>query len=168
MVYDLPNLGARLQALADATGSVAAFARLCGMPQRTMANYVAGEREPRVSDIVTIASCAGVSVEWLATGEGPMHPDDAAKDSPSAPPTEKIDEGVMGRLNDGISAVYKDLGQAIAPIHLGRLAARLYNEVTAAADKPEEVEGAIKMRLSQLRAELRAAEVDPLKGKRSA
>jgi len=141
------------------------MAELVGLGAASWKRLELEDRAPKGEVLAQLVGM-GFSSDWLLTGNGTMRRD-ALPDAPSAPPTETIDELLMGRLNDGISAVYKGLGQAIPQNNIGRLAARLYNEVTAAADKPEEIEGAIKMRLAMLRAELRAAEIDPLKGKRS-
>jgi len=79
------SLAERLKQLADQAGSVSAFARMCGTPQRTMANYCEGSREPKATDLVMIARAARVNVGWLATGEGPMRPgEDAAPAAPAA------------------------------------------------------------------------------------
>ncbi|KAA0683657.1 hypothetical protein DS843_02790 [Roseomonas genomospecies 6] len=79
-----------------------------------------------------------------------------------------LDEDLMARLVDGITAAYKDAGQGLAPVHLGRMAARLVNEIVAASDGPEDYPGALKMRLAQLRNELRSAASDPASSKRLA
>lgn len=47
-----------------------------GVPYRTIQNYLGGGRRkptmPTLGNLVAIADTAGVSIEWLATGRGPM------------------------------------------------------------------------------------------------
>ena len=71
----IDGIAGRLRDLAEQAGSISALSRSCDMPQSTLSGYVNGAREPRASDLVTIARATGVNIEWLATGEGPMRPD---------------------------------------------------------------------------------------------
>ncbi|MFN4097786.1 MAG: helix-turn-helix domain-containing protein [Sphingomonas sp.] len=59
---------------------VAAFARRCGFGESLLRKYLAGA-EPSAKNLARIADAAGVSLEWLATGRGPMRRE-AAKHSP--------------------------------------------------------------------------------------
>ena len=54
------------------------FARLCGFSESLLRKYLSGESLPGIERIVAIAEAAGVSLEWLATGRGPMRRDDPA------------------------------------------------------------------------------------------
>ncbi|PJG84131.1 MULTISPECIES: helix-turn-helix domain-containing protein [Pasteurellaceae] len=47
------------------------FAKLTGLPYRTMQGYVGGEREPNAEGMAAIAK-AGVNLNWLVSGEGEM------------------------------------------------------------------------------------------------
>ena len=49
--------------------AVAAFARRCGITESLVRKYLSGS-QPSVENLVLLASTAGVSVEWLATGRG--------------------------------------------------------------------------------------------------
>lgn len=55
---------------------VAAFARLCGLPEATLRSYLNG-RKPVFDKLAKIAAAAGVTLDWLATGRGPMRRDAA-------------------------------------------------------------------------------------------
>lgn len=63
---------ARVRELADAAGSVNSLARRTGVPQSALARYLNVDKpsEPTLSNLVRLARATGVSVEWLATGEG--------------------------------------------------------------------------------------------------
>lgn len=52
-------------------------ARKCGIAQKTFSSYLEGT-EPTATKLVQLASGLGVSLLWLATGEGPQFPDQAA------------------------------------------------------------------------------------------
>lgn len=141
----------------------------------TMAKYEQGRNFPdpeflkRVQDL-------GISLDWIITGRGEMYlieakhtePEGAHEGTSMTAPALALDEDLMARLVDGITAAYKEAGQGLAPIHLGRMAARLVNEIVAASDGPEDYPGALKMRLAQLRKELQSAASDPASSKRSA
>lgn len=45
--------------------SVVGFARDCGIPQQTMANYCNGERIPSMEAMTRICSANAVSADWL-------------------------------------------------------------------------------------------------------
>ena len=64
--------GARLAALADQQKSVERFAKDIGVSPSALRKWLKGHAEPRRDTLVALARAAGVSVEWLATGEGPM------------------------------------------------------------------------------------------------
>jgi len=64
-----PGFLERLRAAVDGAGGQRALSQETGIPLRTLASYIAGETEPKVSGLRKIASSAGVSVQWLAEGE---------------------------------------------------------------------------------------------------
>lgn len=51
------------------------MAAISGVPERTLANYLAGKSEPSVLRLAAIAGAVGVSVDWLATGHNEQAPD---------------------------------------------------------------------------------------------
>lgn len=58
----------------EGQGSVKAFARRVGISGTMLQSYLRGESDPSRQRLIDIAVLAGVSVEWLATGNGPMRP----------------------------------------------------------------------------------------------
>ena len=68
----------RLKSLVGEHGSIAALARLCGIGESTLRKWVDGPSEPNRARLVSIARGAGVSLVWLATGEGPRERDPGA------------------------------------------------------------------------------------------
>ena len=79
------TLSARIRRCAQIVGSGNALARKTGIPRSTLETYISGNVEPIARRLVTLARAAGVSVEWLATGEGPSAgiPKDAVSTGPA-------------------------------------------------------------------------------------
>lgn len=61
----------RLQKILDGK-SARSFAFKADIHPATFHNYLKGTREPQRPEMIAIAKTANVSVEWLATGQGPM------------------------------------------------------------------------------------------------
>ena len=103
-------LAARFKRLAETAGSVTALARSCGVPQRTMANYCDGEREPKTTDLVRIAQAVSVRIEWLAAGVEPMRlgePDQVPNTSGSRTLLRHGDFKQEDGVSDDISTGYE-------------------------------------------------------------
>ncbi len=62
-------LSARLQALIGKE-TVSSFARKCGLAESVLRTYLKDGRMPPLDKALAIAAAAGVSVDWLATGNG--------------------------------------------------------------------------------------------------
>ncbi len=164
------SLADRIRICAHLVGSGDELARKAGLARRTLENYLNG-REPQASRLLAIAKAAGVSLDWLVGGDGEMSPPQPAQSSSemvASQPAQPLDEELMGRITDAISRLYKDERVSLAPIDLGRLAARKYGEVVAATDDPAERLAMLKLITVQLRTELHAAAAEPGTGKRSA
>lgn len=74
-----PELPDRLRKAAEELGGVGVAAQRAGIPPRTFGHYLVG-RDMRRAALVAYADATGVSLEWLATGRGPMRPGDAPAD----------------------------------------------------------------------------------------
>ena len=72
----------RLKQAIDAAGWNKAVAARAGVPLSTLNAYLAGRDMP-AGNLVALADACGVTVEWLATGRGPMRPGE----TPPAPAT---------------------------------------------------------------------------------
>ena len=73
MKKDVGGFSARLR-LALGQESVHSFAGRCEIADTAMRKYFSGSM-PGIEKAVLMAQKAGVSLEWLATGKGPMRPD---------------------------------------------------------------------------------------------
>ncbi|MGA1856959.1 helix-turn-helix domain-containing protein [Azospirillum sp. 11R-A] len=132
MNSDHAHIADRLKILADATGGAAALARVCEMPQRTMANYVEGKTEPRASDAVKIAKAAGVRLEWLLAGDGPMRIDEISSTVvrfPAARPKEtsaSLDRHLLEQIISQVEAWLEDNGRVLPPSQKSSVFTELY------------------------------------------
>ncbi|SBW09288.1 hypothetical protein KL86APRO_12560 [uncultured Alphaproteobacteria bacterium] len=125
-----------------------AFAARCpDISRPLLRKYLAGS-EPGLSKVVLLAAALGVSVEWLATGRGPMHP----SGTPSG--ADVIDEELLGRVASRISEVYREENARIQPLQLVQMASRWYGDLIRHF-APEEREAGLKGMVIGLRRELR-------------
>ena len=62
----------RMNVLIDLAGGPAELARKSGLSRRVIDKYKSGESDPSRSRLVALATATGVSLGWLATGNGPM------------------------------------------------------------------------------------------------
>jgi phage repressor protein C with HTH and peptisase S24 domain len=60
----------RLRLIMQQFGSVADLAKAVGVSDNAIYKWVSGRGQPGMSSLVNLARAAGVSVEWLATGQG--------------------------------------------------------------------------------------------------
>jgi|GEM_PF-2231304 len=85
------SFSARMSYCAEKLGSVSALAKKAGISQSGIRRYFTGG-EPSRPHLVAIAAAAGVSVQWLATGEGSMMRKNLSE--------EKVAEPEVGRIKE--------------------------------------------------------------------
>ncbi len=109
--------------------------------------------------VISIAEATGVTIEWLATGRGPMRPGEQTAEGQGVLETSSshVDAELMARLTDGISRVYKDLGSRISPADAVRIAAPEYEKIVTLAAEPAERLIMVKLAVENVRRELQAA-----------
>lgn len=161
----------RLRICADLAGSGDALAQKASIPRRTLETYLAGDADLKVPRMVAIADAAGVSVEWLATGRGPMLREEKRQIGDAYKPVtgtaftptigtavaaEQIDSRLLARVHQGVSEAYKAENVRIYADPLADEVARIYADLVAAYDSPEERLSGLKLALHQLRRSLQA------------
>lgn len=146
-------------------GQHSEVAVLAGIPVRTLSRYINGKSGVPSAKLRKLAEVCGVSTDWLLTGVGDPAPDDFR---PHDAISGALDHELFGRLVDAVFRLYQEERVMLAPIDLGRIASRKYAEITAATANPEERGAMIKLIVTQLRAEIRAAKAAPGTGKASA
>lgn len=67
---NISTLSERIRRCVKFVGNANLLSEKTKIPRRTLENYISGESEPNVSRLTLIAKVSGVSVAWLATGEG--------------------------------------------------------------------------------------------------
>lgn len=71
---DVAGFSERMRDLMAAQKSVNSFAKAAGVTEGAIRNYLRGGVKPSQKVLEAIARTAGVSVNWLATGEGDQTP----------------------------------------------------------------------------------------------
>ncbi|CAK0758939.1 hypothetical protein CCP2SC5_2550001 [Azospirillaceae bacterium] len=120
---------------------------------------------------MAIAKTAGVRLEWLAAGEGPMRPSDESP-APSAkqpPPTltPPLDHTLFGQTYAAVRRLYDEMRVRISDEAFGELVLEIYEEIVTTCDAPDEHKGAIKHAIGQLRKKLISGNGRTDSGKRS-
>ncbi len=67
-----PGIGTRIKAAADRIGTRANAAAAAGVSDDMLYRYIREESPPSFAAMAGLACAAGVSLEWIATGEPPM------------------------------------------------------------------------------------------------
>lgn len=134
-------LAARLKWLMG-SGSVASFARRCGIAESVLRSYLIDHRMPPLDKALAIATAAGVSLDWLATGrtaqsagrgrvadtQGSGNADSC--DGSTPPPLE------AGVLEGILKAVLEAQGARATPAELAARVVDLYQRAMAADPTP--------------------------------
>jgi len=78
------GIGGRITAIADRVGGKKELARSVGLSESQLHRIIAGESQAKIEIIALIARIGGVTIDWLATGKGPMRLEDAPQPAPGA------------------------------------------------------------------------------------
>lgn len=88
------TLGGRIRTCASIVGNGDMLASITGIPRRTLETYLNDEAEPKIGRVALIAKAAGVTIAWLATGEGPMRPTEGGQEKMADQPQTLVPQGV--------------------------------------------------------------------------
>ena len=105
------GLADRIRRAAQIAGSGDALSQKAGIPRSTLETYLTGEAEPKASRLAAIARAAGVSPDWLLTGEGSEFPDTEHRPGVRTTTREREDSysGIRGVAEPGARYVYLPL-----------------------------------------------------------
>ena len=86
------SIAARLRQGIDSLGmkNLKDVAARCGIPYRSMQNYLNGEREPNAEGLTLISTRLGISVDWLLTGTGPRMRGETEQVEAAHPPASTL------------------------------------------------------------------------------
>jgi len=148
-------LGKRVRVLVEAVGTTqAAAAEIAGVSVQQLGRVMRAKNAPSLVPLARLAEATGISLDWVATGEGPQRRGDPESVRPREVPAP-TDPELFGRLVDGIGRAYRDAGVRLPPIELGRIAAEEYDTIASAISDPEERRIAARLTAERIRRELR-------------
>lgn len=131
--------------------SVAAFARRCGFGESLLRKYLDGA-SPSIDKITAIASAAGVTIDWLATGKGFKWLRDLSEAQESLKGRQKESESTplddRERLKIAIEAVEEGLAIAkkiLPPDKKAELVLAAYDLISESENSHEKVVKLIKL-----------------------
>jgi DNA-binding phage protein len=111
------SFASRVRAVIKMSGSVSEIARRCGFSEGVVRSWRDGNTDPSRGRCVTMAKTLGLSLVWLAAGEGPMMLDGSGDDVATRTETS---ESMRGR--EGNRATHAHIGTAL---DVSRLAAAM-------------------------------------------
>jgi transcriptional regulator with XRE-family HTH domain len=123
------------------------LAEALGIHYRTFQDQERGKTVPSAIVLQHLTSL-GINGQWLLTGEGSMH-SEATSPTVEAPAVA-IDQELHALVVDGILLIYKQENARLPPRDLGRLAARIHNDLIQTYADPDERKIGLKMALKQL------------------
>lgn len=88
----------RMAYVARLAGNATLLAKRTGISRRAIGTYLSGDSDPTRERLVNIAGVAGVSVEWLATGNGPIFTSDSEDISPLVSAIVKTLKPLIGKI----------------------------------------------------------------------
>lgn len=99
--FDLVSSGSglseRLRIVVDQVGTRKKASEIAGVSHDMIPNYVQGKTKVPFEVVVRLAAAAGVSLDWLANGEGPMERQkQSALDNSGGVPTDFLTNGEAG------------------------------------------------------------------------
>ena len=117
-----PGIGTRISAAAEQIGTRKSAAGAAGVSSDSLQRYIREEVEPTFSAVAGLAHAAGVNLEWLATGEGPMLRGEAEHVAP-------LDQGVMRDVIQVVEEFLQERGLRLEPEKKAELLVLLYEDV---------------------------------------
>lgn len=148
--------GSRVKEVCAVVGGRKEMATLTGISKSAIDKYAQGQSDPSRSALMAMARAAGVSLQWLATGEDEIVGENAGHQRPASaePP---LDKWLFSRSIDGIRRVYRRVGGQIPTVSEVELGIEMHNRIVALAEGQEARHGALLMALDQLERDLQEA-----------
>lgn len=119
--WDGDGFSRRLR-IAKGKSSANAFAQECGISESILRKYLAGVSVPGADKLVDIARVGGVSLIWLATGEGAPDGEVTGTPEPSGP----VDEALLETVIESVEAGLQQIGGQLSAAKKAKLVAAIY------------------------------------------
>ena len=119
--WDGEGFSQRLK-IAKGKSSANAFAQECGISESVFRKYLAGVSVPGADKLVDIARVGGVSLVWLATGEGAPSGGSSGAPGPSGP----VDEALLETVIESVEAGLQQIGGQLAADKKAKLVTAIY------------------------------------------
>lgn len=155
------EVGCRLGTVISLYPTKKAAADMAGISPDQLTRYVKGQNAAPFEVLARLAGAKGVSLDWLATGEGTMLVVAGPQKSGTVGAHKERDQDLYGRVLEAISAVYKEMNWGISLRQLGAEAAQIADDISAEGLAPDEKPPAVKAAAAMLRRKLRDAAADP-------
>jgi hypothetical protein len=136
------SFASRVRAVIKISGSVSEIARRCGFSEGVVRSWRDGNTDPSRGRCVTMAKTLGLSLVWLAAGEGPMMLDGSGEDAVARADSSETrrdgreaNETTTGKLDPSrLAAAMKLLqsdiemtGSRFSPVRHADLVAEMYS-----------------------------------------
>lgn len=121
------GIGTRISAVADLYGDRKSAAAAGGISTDQLARYMRGDNQPPFIVMAKMAAQVGVSLEWIATGQGPMKKGEVAPAQPAA----KISVDLLRSCIRVVNVYLSDKGLAPPEEVIAGLTAALYRYAEA-------------------------------------
>lgn len=112
------SFATRVRAVIKMSGSVSEIARRCGFSEGVVRSWRDGNTDPSRGRCVTMAKTLGLSLVWLAAGEGPMMLDGSGDDPLARTDTTENVRGRDGREASGTVPSTLDASRLAAAMKL--------------------------------------------------
>lgn len=112
------SFASRVRAVIKMSGSVSEIARRCGFSEGVVRSWRDGNTDPSRGRCVTMAKTLGLSLVWLAAGEGPMMLDGSGEDTVARSESSEATRGRDGRDLAAVSSGVLDASRLAAAMKL--------------------------------------------------
>lgn len=134
--------------LAIGDQSVRSFAISAGLTPSALRSYVTGVSDPTRRALQLIASSAGVTLDWLVAGTGPMR----------SMSSQSLDSGLLLDLMKGYVRLAKSKGMQVEPDQMAEWATLRYSMIVNSGSLQQSYPSMIEMALAELTLAFKASD----------
>nr|DAN90194.1 MAG TPA: helix-turn-helix domain protein [Caudoviricetes sp.] len=129
------EIAKRIDEVIKKAGGQKAISEKTGIPLKSISNYCLGISPPKLEPLIQIAEATGVSLDWLATGEGEA-------DKTASHVTFALDMEALEAAIALTEEAAENVGAKLTPEKKAYIAAIIYEDI---ADTPEDQESNVDM-----------------------